>query len=186
MTALPPRQLRAPLVDAMPPFLVSDEVEAVARTVIRRHDTALGWIPRQVRVVYLLKLGDKPATDDTIDTVAKCNLAPALWRVLSDRRGSEEPVDFAIWVKECYWRLFGPHQQEAVVAHELSHVDVDDKGKPRIRKHDVEEFGQIAAWYGPWDGGLTMLERQLQAWRADETNAPAAAEAKSSKVRPIR
>lgn len=147
-----PVQTSAELVDALPPFLVSDEVAGVAAAVIREHEVSFGWIPRDFRVVYLLKFGDKISPDDEIDTIAKCVKAPALWNVLA-------AYDFAIWVKDCYWNLLSPRDREAVLAHELQHIGATDAEKPKILPHTIEEFSQVVAWYGPWSGGLKALYR---------------------------
>lgn len=49
-------------------------------------------------------------------------------------------------------------QQEALVAHELCHIekDVDNRGRSRywLANHDLEEFSWIVRRYGIWDDSL--------------------------------
>lgn len=58
------------------------------------------------------------------------------------------PYDFMITVFEpnCVEYLFGDHEYETLIYHELLHVGVEeseDGVKYRIRLHDIEEFEQI-------------------------------------------
>jgi hypothetical protein len=145
------QQVSADLADALPPFSISAEVEEVARAVIRQH-TSLEWTLDDFSVVFLLKNLDKVSAEDTIDTIAKCVKTPALWAALTG-------YDFAIWVKKCYWDLYPAKEREAIIAHELQHIGADDKERPTIVPHTVEEFAQTVRWYGPWSNGLAEIQR---------------------------
>ena len=56
------------------------------------------------------------------------------------------------------WDEADETQQEALVAHELCHIekDVDNRGRSRywLANHDLEEFSWIVRRYGIWDDSL--------------------------------
>jgi len=134
----------------------SGEVEAVAAKLIDpkgRHAITFGSV-RDFSVIYLLRRVDGPMEARTIDALAKCHKAPALWR---DVYG----VDVAIWVDERYWQRFTERQREAVVMHELLHIGQNDAGKVKLLEHSVEEFGLVVATYGQWLPELERFAEQL-------------------------
>lgn len=137
-------------------FVRSEEVEAVAATVISDHDGRLGDLT-DFRIAYLLNY-DKVTSDETgVHAIAKAVKAPALWQALGG-------WDAAVWVQADAWKALAPRQRLAVVYHELLHFYVTEKGGLAIAKHDVEEFIAVASEYGPWHGGLDRLGEQLRAF----------------------
>jgi hypothetical protein len=49
-------------------------------------------------------------------------------------------------------------QREALVFHELCHIDYDaEKDKFGTRDHDVEEFGRVVSKYGLWRDDTKMF-----------------------------
>lgn len=142
-------------------FERSDEVAEVAEQLLGKH-LLLARL-REVSIAYLLQQGTDPqqgkSREATIDTIAKAVKAPPLWQELAN-------VLAVVWVNGRAWSALGTRQREAVVLHELLHLDVDKTGKLVLLKHDVEEFTYVVAHYGPWHGGLERFGEQMGLWGA--------------------
>lgn len=139
-------------------YVPSPDIAAIAERLCARHATLNGL--RNARIAYLLLTNTKPeqgqAREASIDTIAKAVKAPPLWLALSEYHA-------AIVVNDMAWQLLGPRQREAVVMHELLHLEWDDeKERVVVLKHDVEEFSMVAREYGPWHGGLERFHEQLE------------------------
>lgn len=104
-------------------------------------------------------LNEKPFNDETEDDqepeiAGRCIKAPKLWRDVTG-------IDVVIWARKHFWDQFGIDLRRALVLHELLHIEVkrdkDGAAKIALRKHDVEDFVDIARKYGPnalaGDGG---------------------------------
>lgn len=154
-----PEQTSADLAPITPPWRVSDDVEAVARDLIRRYPTSFEFIDtHSLRLAYLLRT-DGPPEEAKIDAVAKCVKASGPVGFLAE-------VDFVIWVNEWWWANL-PQHREAIVLHELLHVGVNEKGRPTVNKHDVEEFIGVAAKYGAWESSRKRFAEAMAAHRAE-------------------
>lgn len=143
-------------------YIESSEVANVAARHLSRHLTLARL--RDVAIVYCLQIGKEPqqgkAREATIDTIAKAVKAPKLWESLTGHQA-------VVWVNELAWQSLNERQREAVVLHELLHIDVDpDTGKVQLLKHDVEEFGLVASEYGAYHGGLDRFGEQLRMFEA--------------------
>lgn len=138
-------------------FALSDEVADVARDIIDAHATMadLG----QLRIAYLFNYARTRGDARGMHTVAKAIKAPALWSTLSE-------YDGAVWVQADAWASMNDRQHRAVVLHELLHFLVDEQGKLTLVLHDVEEFTQVVAEYGPWEGGLDAMAEQFRLYEA--------------------
>lgn len=138
-------------------FVLSDEVADVARDIINTHRTMddLG----QLRIAYLMNYKRTPADARGIHAIARAVKAPTLWQTLSE-------YDGAVWVQADAWGAMNDRQHRAVVLHELLHFLVDDQGRLTVVKHDVEEFTQVVAEYGPWEGGLDAMAQQFRRYEA--------------------
>ncbi len=138
-------------------FVQSDEIARVATKVLNEH-AELGDISRLADVRTALREGDitvtyllnvkpfDPVSDEAKhDAIAKCVKAPGLWHDITG-------FDIAIWVRSYFWGRFDETSREALLAHELLHLDVeyDDNGECKlgIRKHDLEEFNDVVATFG--------------------------------------
>jgi hypothetical protein len=70
--------------------------------------------------------------------------------VIHSYRGGD-PLDFYIEIGNTEWGVLSELQQEAVIFHELLHIEqcVDGKEiKFKLRKHDIEEFSEVVKEYG--------------------------------------
>lgn len=150
-----------------PDFVRSSEVEAVAEKVLELHG-GIGGVARlhpvaeairqeELRIMWLFN--EKPFNDEVEDDqepeiAGRCVKAPKLWRDVTG-------IDVAIWIRKHFWDDFNTELRRAVLLHELLHIEVkrDKDGEPKfaIRKHDVEDFVDVARQYGPsalaGDGG---------------------------------
>lgn len=142
-----------------PEFVRSSEVEAVAEKVLELHG-GVGGVPRvhpiaeavrdgELRIMWLLN--EKPFNDEVEDDqepeiAGRCIKAPKLWRDVTG-------VDVVIWARKHFWDSFGTELRRALILHELLHIEVkrtkDGEPKYSTRKHDVEDFVDIARQYGP-------------------------------------
>lgn len=144
-------------------YIISPDVANVAERHLSNHLTLARL--RDIDIVYCLQVGKEPqqgkSREATIDTIAKAIKAPKLWESLSGHQA-------VIWVNELAWQALSQRQREAVVLHELLHIDVDqDSGKVQIMRHDIEEFGLVVAQYGAWHGGLDRFGEQLRMFEAE-------------------
>jgi hypothetical protein len=118
--------------------------------------------PRPIRdgeLSILWLLNEKPWNDEAEDdqepeVAGRCVKAPRIWHDVTGHH-------FAIWIRKHFWDEFGAELRRAVVLHELLHIEVkrdkDNQPKFATRKHDVEDFVDVARQYGPnalaGDGG---------------------------------
>lgn len=70
---------------------------------------------------------------------------------------------FLIWVAADHARDFRltRHQVEALLFHELKHVDRTETYAPTTRGHEVEMFVDEVRIFGPWKADLERMVRQL-------------------------
>ncbi len=106
---------------------------------------------------------------DGREVLGKCKRASDLDREFAT-------FDFVILLNKWFWTSPSTDdiQRRALLDHELMHAAVayDDAGEPkldvrgrtvfRIRKHDLEEFSDIAARYGCWKRDLEAFARALR------------------------
>ena len=142
-----------------PEFVRSDDVAKVAADVLLAHG-GIGGIGRlhpiagairdgELKILWLLNTkawNDESEADQEPEIAGRCVKAPGLWR---DFTG----FDFAIWAREHFWDQFDANLRRALVLHELLHIEVKHNKRGEIklstRKHDVEDFVDVARQYGP-------------------------------------
>lgn len=113
----------------------------------------------------------QPDVDGRV-TLGKCKKASDLDRELA-------AYDFVIILREEFWKhpRVSDTQRTALLDHELMHAAVsydergetkfDERGRTvyRIRKHDIEEFGDIVQRYGCYKSDIEAFARQLRIGR---------------------
>lgn len=113
----------------------------------------------------------QPDVDGRV-TLGKCKKASDLDRELA-------AYDFVIILREEFWKhpRVSDVQRSALLDHELMHAAVkydargetefDERGRVlyRIRKHDIEEFGDIVQRYGCYKGDIESFARKLRIGR---------------------
>lgn len=123
-------------------YVEAPDMKKIAVALIRRHPT-IRAVTEDLRIGYRLRLGEPSGEGES--AIAVCTKAPALWR-------DESGLDVVIWAWQFWWTTFDERQREALVLHELCHVDRTEKGGVKLRKHQVEEFTLVVHEYGIWDG----------------------------------
>ena len=120
---------------------------------------------KKMRIMLAWLRGLKADADDQL-RLGKPIRSTDLPRQLSE-------VDWVIAVNREAFGMFTPAQRRALLDHELCHAAIatskksgepriDALGRPvfRVRKHDVEEFAEVAKRHGLWKSGLEAF------WRA--------------------
>lgn len=88
---------------------------------------------------------------DRSNYFGKCSRATGKWRYLTN-------VDFVVEVFNYFWKNADIRAKEALIFHELLHVDISEKDDGAIvfgiKKHDIEEFVAVSQYYGAWNEDL--------------------------------
>lgn len=123
---------------------------------------------RDARIALAWNLSWKPDVDGRV-TLGKCKRASELDRELA-------AFDFVIILRQEFFEdgRVSDEQRRALIDHELCHAAVkydengervvDERGRTvyRTRKHDLEEFAEIADRYGCWKGGIEAFALALE------------------------
>lgn len=142
-----PKEPKAPVV-----YELSPEVAAVASRLARLFPVQFGWTSN-FTVGYLIVRGKKLNLNKR-EPMAVFKKVPPTYRGLTG-------FDAVVEVLEEAWALLDATQQEALVAHELCHGSMSEKGALRVEKHDLEEFRFVVAQWGAWDVGIRKFGEQL-------------------------
>lgn len=124
-------------------FDYASEVREIAREIIQQHHSHLV----EAHIVYLFRDGGWESRGRTI--YGKAYKLSGREKFLSD------DADFAIVINKEAWLGLQPHQQKALVDHELCHCGKngeDEDGNPIwcLWDHDVEEFRAVIDRHGLW------------------------------------
>lgn len=138
----------ATAIDERADYVESPDMKTIATKLIRRHRT-IAAVTEDLRLGYRLRLGEPSGEGEA--AIAVCTKAPPLWR-------DESGLDVVIWAWDFWWKTFNERQREALVLHELCHIDRTEKGAVKLRKHDVEEFTAVVHEYGIWDGFSHLVD----------------------------
>ena len=84
--------------------------------------------------------------------------------------------NFCIVVSYEVWRELSEKQRSALIDHELSHcyVDETDEGELvySIRKHDIEEFTNVARRWGAYSSDLTLFKSAINGEKEKAEEGP--------------
>lgn len=169
-----PRAPKAPPVPVV--YEESPEVAIVANRLIRFFPAKFGWTSN-FNLGYVMVTGSKRRDDRRFDAMAKFRKTPPLYHGLSG-------FDAVIEVRDWAWAGLNAEQQEALVAHELCHGSMSEKGSLRVERHDLEEFLFVARQYGAWQADIAEFDRQLQLFDQDGTAFRAPKEAQQATLEP--
>lgn len=145
------RKAREPAVPLV--YEISPEIEAVMSRLIRLNPVQFGWTGSFLIGCVIVR-GGKPQDEGGCAVLARFLKSPPLWHGLTG-------FDAIIRVEEWAWARLGVGEQEALVAHELCHGSMSEKGALRVVKHDLEEFGFVVRKYGAWQASIALFDRQL-------------------------
>ncbi len=125
-------------------------------------------VQQNVRIALAWATNWKADVDGRL-VLGKCKKASDLDRELA-------PFDFVILLNRDFWlhARIADVQRDALLDHELMHAAIaydqdgepkrDDRGRTvfRTRKHDLEEFADIASRYGCWKRDIEEFARALK------------------------
>jgi hypothetical protein len=151
--------------------LIGTPMYALLDELVRLHHHDL----EEARIALAWCTSWKPDVDGRV-TLGKCRKASDLDRELA-------AFDFVILLSERFYQdsFTTALQRRALVDHELTHAALqhDTRGEPvidargrrvyRLRRHDLEEFADIAARYGCYKRDLEAFAASLDKSRASST-----------------
>ena len=122
-------------------YVENNEVEQIAEELIPHME----WRDTP-EIKFLMLVADKSIY------AGKCSKATGKWKYLTDK-------DFIIEVWDGFWKTADTKAKEALVYHELKHIDFledEETGEIvwKLRRHDVEEFHDVVEKYGYWNEAL--------------------------------
>lgn len=147
-----PRAPKAPPVPVV--YEEHDGVAEVAHRLIRLFPAKFGWTVN-FRLGYVMVTGSKRRDDRRFDAMAKFRKTPPLYHGLS---GFDAVVEVHAWA----WSPLSAEQQEALIAHQLCHGSMSEKGTLRVERHDLEEFRFVVREYGAWQPDIAEFDHQLR------------------------
>jgi hypothetical protein len=131
-------------------FIPGADVERIANMLIGRH-------PEHFKVIQNFKVAyrwrAKGGSRQGQRVLGRCQKTAGLLREFSG-------VDFVVMLSGDHCRAcrLTFHQIEALVFHELCHIEASDTYQPRINGHDFEAFVQEVRLYGAWKPDLQLAE----------------------------
>lgn len=146
------RRPRAPKPKVELVYEESSTIAAVANRLIRLFPVQFGWTSN-FRLGYLIVRGSKPKSGDR-DVAGKFRKVPPVYHGLT---GFDAVVEIHAWA----WDDLDATQQEALVAHELCHGSMSERGTLRVEKHDLTEFHWVVGQYGAWAADVRTFAEQL-------------------------
>ena len=105
------------------------------------------------RITYLFR--DK-------HTTSKGKVCYGTCEKVSDKNKVLQNIDYVITLAWDVWEKLNYKQREALIFHELSHIDYNDNGTPTTAGHDLEFFRNEYRYYGAWNVDLELLENDLR------------------------
>jgi len=74
--------------------------------------------------------------------------------------------DLVVWIAEDEYSKLSGEQRDALIDHELCHVEYDTvEDKIALVGHDIEEFNEIIVRYGAWNKSLMYLSSHTEQLR---------------------
>ena len=90
----------------------------------------------------------------------------AIRKVSEREKCSGVDADLMLIVSEIWWRKSEDHLKEALICHELAHVEIvikeDGSKQYKMRKHDIEEFLSVIKRHGAWNLTLRNLKELFE------------------------
>lgn len=130
-------------------FLPAPDVEAIAAALIEAHPALFDHLPR-FRVAYRWKRAG--GAEGPKARFGQCQKASGLVKHYGR-------VDFTIWLAADHVgdAALTRWQVEALIAHEMLHIERGTGAKSVIRPHDHEGFVDELRLYGPWQADLAQF-----------------------------
>jgi hypothetical protein len=158
--------------DAEPAFVRSTEVEELAGRVMAQwpeFEPIRTAIDDGLAIAYVFETKPFDPTKDEYKrhVVAKVSKASPLWQCLAD-------VRLAIQFRQWFWDKYSAEQREAVLYHELKHIEVDLDSVPTkvsLKPHEIEEFYGVARRYGAVLPDIANLVKVHSWWLQEQPGA---------------
>ena len=125
----------------------ADQVKEIATKLIKENEVQFGHL-LNFKIAYIFK--DKMGSD----VAGKAQVLSPLNRFLSG-------YDAAILISDEKFNGLKPIQREALIAHELCHLMLDESENLSTEKHTVEEFAFVAGKYGKIFSNIEIFANQL-------------------------
>ena len=124
-------------------------VKEVVRKVLTFHELEQ---VNGARVEYLFSLKAMKAKGRRL--YAKIVLSPELHSLIHG-------IEAMVIIDKELWETLDGNRREAVIFHELCHLESDGEGGLSLRSHDLEEFRAVVRRYGDWTGDVRGMTEQL-------------------------
>jgi len=132
-------------------------IEEMANKLIEKYEELEDCFDAKIK--YLFKESAKSAY------IGKCSKATGKWRFLTG------DLDYVVEVWKPYWTVASDKQKEALLYHELRHIEKkikeNDDGEEtvmwKVRKHHEEIFADEILYFGYWNDGLLNLKEIMNA-----------------------
>jgi hypothetical protein len=151
-------------------YAINGDIETVMHRLIRLNTVQFGWTT-SFKLGCVLVTGGQPKDEGGCVILARFVKVPPLWHGLTG-------YDAIIRVEDWAWARLDASGQEALVAHELCHGSMSDRGALRVMKHDLDEFGFVVRKYGAWREAIALFDRQLAMFEPGFGTAPTEGEQK--------
>ncbi len=107
-----------------------DEFQKVAKDIFQKFKEKLSLDVDPEQIMFLRTDGDKKA-------YAYCKPIHDEYRLLTEKKF------FIVIVNNRFNELKTDAEKKHVILHELKHCDVSESGKPRLIKHNLEDFSEL-------------------------------------------
>lgn len=78
--------------------------------------------------------------------LASIHTTSAMAKFFSKDDTATEGYDFVLVVDRKAWELSNQLDKKRLISHELQHIFIDEKGKPKLVGHEIEDFYQEIEW----------------------------------------
>jgi hypothetical protein len=126
----------------------STEVISIAQQIIKKYHDDLA----KASIGFLFREDAQVSGDKLV--LGKASKVP-------DRLKPFLDYDFLIWLSQEDYVKFDNKQREALIDHELCHCTMNEEDMPKMRHHDIEEFGCIVERYGLWKSDLITFAHSM-------------------------
>lgn len=133
-----------------PRYTSADSVTDTVARLIKRDFTHL----RDCRFTFLFRNNGWEAKGRTM--LGQVRKVSEIDNAIMSAEVGLEPIDILMTLNGDEWKQLTTLQREAVIAHELCHVELGEKGYELV-PHDVEEFARVVKRYGLWKHDLQQM-----------------------------
>lgn len=148
-----PREPKAPVT-----YELSTDIQTAIAQVVGAHEVQFGWV-NNFPIAGVMIRGSKAKDGGGCQAIARFVKVTPLWQQLTG-------YSIAVVVHGWAWDRLAADGKLALVAHELCHGSMSEKGALRLEKHDLSEFHFVARTYGPWDDSIALFDQQLELFDA--------------------